>query len=134
MGRPRPGLVAFLKSVPGLELLDAPDGALLSDAGVTADAGVTTTKVVTTNGAAAFDVSNVDVSSVDVLIFDVYRPDYDDWAVLCAIRSRMPRACCVTLIGSPHQMEGARDAGADRVLLAGFAAAEFFEVLQGLVG
>jgi hypothetical protein len=67
-----------------------------------------------------------------MLIFDVYRPDYDDWAALHAIRSRMPGACCVTFIGSPQQMGGARAAGADRVLLAGFSAAEFFEVLQNL--
>jgi DNA-binding NarL/FixJ family response regulator len=100
-------LIAFLRSVPGLELLDVPAGVLLSDATVTTNASV-----------------------IDVLIFDVYRPDYDNWAALQAIRSRLSTAYCIMLVGSPQQMSGAQTVGVDHMLLAGFSAMEFFEVLH----
>lgn len=109
--KPRPELLSFLKSIPDLELLDAPVGILPSDV-------------------PRADGFNVNV--VDLIIFDILSPDYDNWAEVGDIKAQLPRACCITLVVSPQQMAGAGAAGTDRTLLAGFSAAEFFEMLQGL--
>lgn len=108
-GNPRRELLAFLKSIPDLDLLNAPGGGLSSDALVA-------------------DESRV----VDLLIFDILSRDYDNWDELRGIKAQLPRACCITLVASPQQIAGAQAAGMDHTLLAGFSAAEFFEMLQGL--
>jgi DNA-binding NarL/FixJ family response regulator len=108
-GKPRRELLSFLKSIPDLELLNAPEGGLSSDA-LEAD----------------------ESRAVDLLIFDILSRDYDNWAALRDIRAQYPFTYCIMLIASPQQMAGAGAAGTDHTLLAGFSAAEFFEMLQGL--
>lgn len=108
-GKPRRELLSFLKSIPDLELLNAPGAGLSTDA-------------------LAADESR----SVDLLIFDIHSCDYDNWAEVRDIKAQLPRACCIMLVVSPQQMAGAGAAGADYTLLLGFSAAEFFEMLQGL--
>jgi DNA-binding NarL/FixJ family response regulator len=102
-------LLSFIKSIPELELLNAPVGGLSSD---TLEA----------------DQSKV----VDLLIFDILSRDYDDWAELRGIKARLPRACCITLVISPQQMALAQAAGADQVLLRGFSTQEFLKRLPDL--
>ena len=108
-GRPRPELLAFLKSIPDLDLFDVPveDWPL---------------------GAAEFDGSRL----IDLLIFDARAPNFDNWAELRDIKARAPHACCLTLVSAPRQMVLARASGADRVLLTGFSTPEFFKMLRNL--
>jgi CheY-like chemotaxis protein len=104
-------LLSFLKSIPDLELLDAPGGILPS-------------------GVPRSDGFNVNV--VDLIIFDILSPDYDNWAEVGDIKAQLPRACCITLVVSPQQMALAQAAGADQVLLTGFSAPEFFREFNKL--
>ncbi|MFP4394520.1 MAG: hypothetical protein ACLFTI_04570 [Anaerolineales bacterium] len=103
-GRPRPELLAFLKSIPDLELLDAPMIATELDGS----------------------------RPIDLLIFDAHAPHFDNWAELRNIKARAPQACCLTLVSAPRQMALAQAAGADHVLLAGFSTPEFFKMLRNL--
>jgi len=103
-GSPRPELLAFLKSIPDLELFDAPVG----------DWPL---------GSAEFDGSR----PIDLLIFDAHAPNFDNWAELWDIKARAPQACCLALLSAPRQMALAQAAGADRVLLTGFSTPEFFK-------
>jgi DNA-binding NarL/FixJ family response regulator len=48
------------------------------------------------------------------------------------IRGRWPGARCLVLVGSARQQHVARSAGADGVLLKGFPAGRFFEVVEML--
>jgi hypothetical protein len=97
-------LLEFLKSIPDLELFDAPVG----------DWPL---------GAAELDGSR----PIDLLIFDAHAPNFDNWAELWDIKARAPQACCLALVSAPRQMALARAAGADRVLLTGFSTPEFFK-------
>ncbi len=103
VGRPRRELIAFLQAIPGLVLLNAPDGALPSGA---------------------------ELPIVDLLVFDAYAPSDFHWSLLGAARTGLAAAHCVALVSSPHQVADARAAGADWVLVTGFEAVRFLEVLQ----
>lgn len=104
-GRPRRELMTFLRSIPGLMLLNAPDGALPSE---------------------------MDMSTVDLLIFDACAPNGVRWSLLGAARAEMDAMHCIALVNSPQQMAQARAGGADYVLLKGFSTAQFLDALRAL--
>jgi DNA-binding NarL/FixJ family response regulator len=102
-GSPRHELHSFLKSIPDLRLLETSgDGLPLGQA------------------------------PPDLIVLDASTPGPDDRAFLRELATRLPTARCVVLVGSPGQVKAALAAGADRVLLAGFSAAEFFQTLKEL--
>jgi DNA-binding NarL/FixJ family response regulator len=101
-GTLRHELLTFLRSVPNLSLLDSGDG-------------------------------RVPVSLAerpDLVVLDASLPGVSSEALLQELRSRLPGTRCILLVGSPSQMAEAVAAGADRVLLVGFSAAEFFQILK----
>jgi len=105
-GTPRHELLAFLKSIPEVELTwwSRLEGPNIEWPGC--------------------------LPTIDLVIFAIYAHDYGDWSMLKATRDRLPNARCLALVSSPRQMEGALASGADRVLLAGFSTLEFFKTLQ----
>lgn len=74
----------------------------------------------------------IDEGLPDLVVLDASEPSPDDAALLRRLRTRMPTAHSIALVSSPRQMAEMREAGADRVLLAGFSAAEFFQALDDL--
>lgn len=101
-GDPRPELLLFLKSAPGLELLDG-----LSEPRTTGP-------------------------MPDLVILDASTPGPNDGALLRELRSQLPGVRFLVLISSLAQSEPVLATGADRVLLTGFSTAEFFQVLNEL--
>lgn len=103
-GNPRPELLSFLKSAPDLELVHAP-----------------------------LETANPPTSQTpDLVVLDASIPGSDDAGLLRGLKAQMPKARYLVLISSMSQSELLVTAGADRVLLVGFSAAEFFEVLTDL--
>jgi len=97
-------LLTFLRSVPNLALLDSGDGRL-----------------------PAFLPERP-----DLVVLDASLPGASGIELLQALRRRIPGTRCILMVGSPSQMAEAVAAGADRVLLVGFSAAEFFQILEEL--
>jgi len=104
---PQRELLAFLRSVPGLELICSPlnisEGTL-----------------------------PLCLPAADLLIWDIPAHDYADWSILKDTKSQFPTARCLALVSSPRQIERAMAYGAERALLAGFSTIEFFEALQDM--
>ena len=100
-------LLAFLQSIPGMELtclpLSAPAGAL-----------------------------PLCLPPADLMILDVSTHDFSAWSMLKNTRARLGTARCLALVSSPRQIERALACGAERALLAGFSTIEFFEALQDM--
>ncbi len=103
-GTLRHELLTFLRSVPNLTLMSPEDGRL-----------------------PAFLPERP-----DLVVLDASPPGAGSRDLLQALWSRLPDARCILLVGSPSQMVEASAAGADRVLLVGFSAAEFFQTLRGI--
>lgn len=104
-GAPRQELLAFLKSISGLELLDLPGGGAPLPA----------------------------AEQPELIVLDAGAREDDPVGPLRQLKTRLPDALCVVLVSSEWQRRAAWDAGADRVLLTGFSALEFRRALDGLV-
>ncbi len=104
-GAPRPELIAFLRSIQGLVLLDVPD-----------------------------DVSSSCclLESPDLIVLDANVRGEDVSARLRQFKTWLPDARWIVLVRSQRQLVAAQAGGADRVLLSGFSAAEFRRTLKGL--
>lgn len=103
-GEPRPELLLFLKSVPGLALL---------------------------NGSRPIP-SLADRPAPELVIIDASAPGSDGATLLRELRRQLPTVRFLVLVGSLGQSSSALANGADRVLLTGFSTAEFFEALNEL--
>lgn len=101
-GAPRPELISFLRSIPGVELLEPPDG--------------------------GFPLYLTEIP--DLVVLDNTVTGSGCRELLAEVSSRIPGACCVALVSSSRQMVEALTSGADRVLLGGFSAAEFLQTLE----
>jgi DNA-binding NarL/FixJ family response regulator len=103
-GTPRPELIAFLKSIQGLMLLDIP-----------------------------CDASSLRlVETPDLIVLDANAGGGGVRARLRQFKTWLPDARWIVLVRTQRQFAAAREGGADRVLLSGFSAAEFWHALEGL--
>ena len=68
----------------------------------------------------------------DLIIVDASTPTAGVGKLLQEVKDRLPAARCVALVSSLQQSAATLAAGADRVLLAGFSAAEFFQIIHEL--
>ncbi len=101
---PRQELLAFLKSVAGLELLDLlGDGVRLSVA-----------------------------EPPELIILDASAREADPATRLRQLKAQLPDALTMVLVRSQRQCRAAWDTGADCVLLTGFSALEFCQALERL--
>ena len=104
-GTVRHELLSFLRSVPELMLVDVSDGGL----------------------------GSCHSPCVDLVILDAGMPNCEAGELLREVRARLPSSRCIVLVRSPRQTAEIMANGADRVLLAGFPATEFFKTLEFLI-
>ena len=106
-GRTRDGLLALLKAIAQVQIIGlAKDVSSAHQLAIDHHPGLVLLDSSTCNGTLA--------SAVD------------------QIRSEWPEARCLVLVNNIHQQQRAKSAGADNVLLKGFAATRLFEFVEGL--
>jgi DNA-binding NarL/FixJ family response regulator len=69
----------------------------------------------------------------DLVLLDFCEPTTEVVRVLAWIKAHWPTASCLVLGDTARQLQAAKGAGADDVLLRGFAMGEFFATLKELL-
>lgn len=102
-GTPRQELLSFLYAMPALDIRDLPE-----------KSGEVTDWI------------------PDLVVLDAVGSAGWDCSLFCQLKTRIPHACYIVLVGSVQQMRSALDDGVDRAFLSGFSAAEFARALDEL--
>jgi DNA-binding NarL/FixJ family response regulator len=68
-----------------------------------------------------------------LVFLDTNLPDNQTWILLSALKAQHPEIRCLVLVDTIQQQQTARSAGASAALLKGFAAAEFFAIVDKLL-
>lgn len=107
----RQELVTFLRSIPNLHLLTPPQDEVFW----------------------SHEITSLDALNVELIILDASAPEANPGTWLRKIRNHASNIPCIVLVSSTRQAADARTSGADKVLLSGFSASEFMEIVEVLL-
>jgi DNA-binding NarL/FixJ family response regulator len=106
-GRMQESLQTLLRAIPELEVAKATKG--------------------------CWPLTDVGAEQPDLVLLDFCEPTTEMMRNLAWIKANWPQANCLVLGDTARQLQAAKAAGADGVLLRGFAMGEFFATLQELL-
>ncbi len=68
-----------------------------------------------------------------LILLDTNLPDYQVWTLLKQLKAQWPQVQCLVLADNRQQRQTAQAAGADRVLIKGCPAKEFYANINGML-